>query len=253
MSVRLMADVFEFSEARGTDRMVLLAIADEADDDGKGGYPGFDLLAHKCRLPRTTVRRAVDRLEELGELRVFRPVQRGRGHYTTYEVTIAEKRARVALSGNGPDRAETGHNGPDRADEVPLTSTTNGHAVRGTQDASKTLSAFDRFWDVYPLHVGRQDALRAWAKIPKGVDPEAVIAGAERYRDDKNRKPDFTKHPGPWLRAGRWEDDPLPPSGIATNGHAPPPHVSIPAAQRRAEEERLKAERRRLVERLAVD
>ncbi len=38
-----------------------------------------------------------------------------------------------------------------------------------------------------------------------------IIAGALRYRHDPNRDPTYTQTPGPWLRAGRWEDDPLPP------------------------------------------
>jgi hypothetical protein len=202
--------------------MVLLAIADEADDDGKGGYPGFDLLAHKCRLPKTSVRRAVDRLAELGELRVFRPAQRGRGHYTTYEVTIAEKRAKLAPSEIGPQRAESGHNGPEGAAAVPLTSDDGDtqYAVPGTQE--KNLSPFDRFWTVYPRHVGKQDAYRAWLKLPRDTDMEAVIAGAERYAKDPNRKAEFTKHPGPWLRDGRWTDEPLPASVTPTNGFHKP-------------------------------
>jgi hypothetical protein len=41
------------------------------------------------------------------------------------------------------------------------------------------------------------------------VDPEVVISGAQRYRDDPQRRRkdiEFTKHPGPWLNAERWTD-----------------------------------------------
>lgn len=70
--------------------------------------------------------------------------------------------------------------------------------------------AFARFWDVYPRKVGKGEARKAWTKIVKsGVDPEAIIVGAERYRDDPMRRRSdikFTKHPGPWLNAERWVD-----------------------------------------------
>lgn len=66
---------------------------------------------------------------------------------------------------------------------------------------------FDRFWSVYPRKVGKGEARKVWAKLRKqGINPEELIAGAIRYRDDPKRKPDFTKHPGPWLNAERWTD-----------------------------------------------
>lgn len=75
-------------------------------------------------------------------------------------------------------------------------------AARATEDVE-----FDRFWSVYPRKVGKGEARKVWAKLRKqGIDPEELIAGAIRYRDDPKRKPDFTKHPGPWLNAERWTD-----------------------------------------------
>ena len=66
---------------------------------------------------------------------------------------------------------------------------------------------FDRFWAVYPRKVGKGEARKVWARLRKqGVDPEELIAGAVRYRDDPQRKPNYTKHPGPWLNAERWTD-----------------------------------------------
>ena len=44
----------------------------------------------------------------------------------------------------------------------------------------------------------------------KKVNPERIIAGALRYRDDPNRDPAFTKYPGTWLRAEAWNNGPLP-------------------------------------------
>jgi len=82
-----------------------------------------------------------------------------------------------------------------------------------------TLIGFDAFWRVYPLKTGKVAARKAWDRAIRRANAADIIAGAERYRDDPNRKPDFTKYPEGWLNAGRWEDDPLPgPSRPANAG-----------------------------------
>lgn len=75
-------------------------------------------------------------------------------------------------------------------------------APRATEDVM-----FSRFWEAYPRKIGKGEARKVWDRLrKKGADLEAVIAGAQRYRDDPKRKPDYTKHPGPWLNAERWTD-----------------------------------------------
>lgn len=69
---------------------------------------------------------------------------------------------------------------------------------------------FDRFWAVYPRHVGKDAARKAFSKALGRItedDPLAVIlAGVERALpgwDD----PNFIPHPASWLNAGRWDDE----------------------------------------------
>ena len=78
-------------------------------------------------------------------------------------------------------------------------------------------AAFDRFWAAYPRHEAKDKARKAWEKLikDKRTDPDVIIAGAARYRDDPGRDPQFTAHPASWLNAGRWTDDPLPLAGQA--------------------------------------
>lgn len=66
---------------------------------------------------------------------------------------------------------------------------------------------FDRFWEVYPRRAGKGQARRAWATAIKVADPEVIVAGAERYRDDPTRDPRFTKHPSTWLNGECWTDE----------------------------------------------
>jgi hypothetical protein len=69
---------------------------------------------------------------------------------------------------------------------------------------------FERFWSVYPRRDDKADAFKAWQSLPAEVTLEEIVAGAERYRDDPNRTPQFTKLPATWIRAGSWENGPLP-------------------------------------------
>ena len=77
----------------------------------------------------------------------------------------------------------------------------------------KSGDAFDEFWSIYPLRVGKDAARRAWAKAIRRATADDITAGARRYRDDPNRDEGYTKHPATWLNAGCWDDDPLPAKG----------------------------------------
>jgi hypothetical protein len=70
MSVRVMADVWDYSDSTGSGRLVLLAIADSADHDGTNAWPSVQTIANKCRLSPRTVQRLTKELVILGELRI---------------------------------------------------------------------------------------------------------------------------------------------------------------------------------------
>lgn len=67
MSVAIMTTCWKHSQARGTDLLVLLALADIANDDGEC-WPSIPHLAKKCRLDTRTTQRRIRSLEELGEV-----------------------------------------------------------------------------------------------------------------------------------------------------------------------------------------
>lgn len=69
MSIRVMNRVWENSTACGGELLVLLAIADHADDRGFA-WPGIDSLARKSRLTNRHVPRCLKNLAAAGELQV---------------------------------------------------------------------------------------------------------------------------------------------------------------------------------------
>jgi hypothetical protein len=54
----------------------------------------------------------------------------------------------------------------------------------------------------------------------------AILAGAQRYRDDPNREEGFTAHPTTWLNRAGWDDPPIPSRVSARPADPPRPMTS---------------------------
>lgn len=63
-----MLAVFDHSESRLAARLVLLALADHADDEGGNAWPKIATIQAKARLGERTVQTALRELEEAGEI-----------------------------------------------------------------------------------------------------------------------------------------------------------------------------------------
>lgn len=70
MSVRIMAAVFDTEGMSPTAKLVALAMADHASDDGRNIYPGLARLERKTGLSRASVQRAIKWLLENGYLAI---------------------------------------------------------------------------------------------------------------------------------------------------------------------------------------
>jgi hypothetical protein len=87
--------VLESSGSRGAARLVLIAIADRATDDGRGAFLSNVQLQRDAAVDERTVRRALRELERLGELVVE---GRARNGANAYRVQLAP----AATPGNIP-------------------------------------------------------------------------------------------------------------------------------------------------------
>lgn len=97
-----------------------------------------------------------------------------------------------------------------------------------------------RFWEIYPLKKSKDGARRSWAAALKKAAASDIIAGAERYRDDPARKPEYTKHPTTWLNQGCWTDEPTPIPGnvvaLRGNDRLSEKHAMLARSMQRAAE-----------------
>jgi hypothetical protein len=211
VSVEVMAWVWRHGPKEPTDRLVLLAVADHADEAGHA-YPSMAGIAEKACLSERGARKIVRRLEAQGWLRV--EVGGGRGGKSRYWVQMAIKGEQE--TGN----EKPGMRNPEHESTKPGTRVheTRNHRSpepsrnhQGTIKVSRAADGFDDFWAVYPRKVAKGAAVRAYANARKSADAATILAGAERYRDDPRRDPAFTAHPATWLNAERWADEPAAP------------------------------------------
>lgn len=85
MSIKVLSHVWEHSQLSGTELLMLLAIADNADDDGICWY-SVKSLAAKARVSPRQAKRLINQIEESGELVVKRYL--GRQKTATYVITL---------------------------------------------------------------------------------------------------------------------------------------------------------------------
>jgi hypothetical protein len=93
MSIKRMSAVWEYSQHKGSALLLMLAIADMADDLGVA-WPGYGYLARKIRMGRDSAIRLADVCHESGELwRVQRSQQRSNMYVVAIGLTGDELKA----------------------------------------------------------------------------------------------------------------------------------------------------------------
>jgi hypothetical protein len=71
------------------------------------------------------------------------------------------------------------------------------------------LLGFDEFWKIYPRHVAKKAAERAYRRAVKSATAVDILHGAMRYAAERTGQDgQFTKHPATWLNGGCWDDEP---------------------------------------------
>ena len=118
MSVRTMARVWEHSKHKGTCLLMLLAIADFADDQGRA-FPSVLRLALKCRTSTRNANMILAALRESREL----TVDRGKGPSGTNRFRVALV---VEADGQSPTPMKPGS---PLKNSSPLQAPTNGGEV----------------------------------------------------------------------------------------------------------------------------
>ena len=237
--------------AQCRNRLVLIALADRYNDDTGVCWPSIKTISEEIGVSVPTVHKAIRSLEKAGLIARgnphwvshLRPDRRPTVWTLSLDMVKPEEGGRETDNGVAEvlDRGEGVFTPQDERGKDVLTERGKGvfnargkdvltdgvktslHKPKGNPNPEpkpepKDLDhpaddRFTEFWGTVPRKVGKGAARRAWKKAVKKVDPQVIIEGMRRYRDDPNRADEFTAHPSSWLNAERWDDDPLPARG----------------------------------------
>jgi hypothetical protein len=173
VSIRITEEVWEHSEAEGTKRLVLLVLADNADDERRYAWPSVPRIARRVRRSERAVQRVLRELVEEGELRVVR--EGG---------TIGGKRRATlyAIRPYGP--GSTGFVAGDNHVGVTVSSTSNDSGRSATSTASRVPveQLEPRLQERLPAVMERLSEL-CRAKGAEPPDPERVAYRLRKYPD----------------------------------------------------------------------
>ncbi|MEC9268504.1 MAG: helix-turn-helix domain-containing protein [Pseudomonadota bacterium] len=201
MSIEAMTRVWKESKATGTALVVLLALADHANDDFVA-WPSIATLSTRARVDRRSVIRTLQKLVDMGELKVVGEGIRGVKKYRlTSDASVTR------------DADVTGDTDVTPTSDASVTSTSDASVTRTltkpTLEPSINKSdRFDEFWSAYPKRVAKGQARKAWDRLVKTNDPEQIIAGAKRYALDQSEQDiKFIRHPATWLNGEGWLDE----------------------------------------------
>lgn len=201
MSISLMTAVWRL-DLPSSDKMVLLALADAANDDGitwmalqsKEGVK-LDLLK-KTSLSRRAIQGALKRLCDAGYLsRIDRP---GKGVIWTVK----------GCSTCAPDNERGAARAPGGAADAPKPLINHSSEAKASSESAKS-SEFDEFWKCYPHKKAKGAALKAYLKARKAVDHGTLVnAVATQVRWGVWADSKYSPHASTWLNNERWADEP---------------------------------------------
>lgn len=228
MSIKIMQEVWQSAPVSGGTLLVLLAIADSADETSRTCFPGIENLAHKARLSERQVKRVIAELTDLAIIHVDRnaspfktnlyrisdphlwcgsdnmsPTPMGRPCHPRWDAHVTSDGTPMS-----PKPSVTSEEPSDRAREELFLFPEETQPKRQDQ----TSDQFETFWKVYPRKEGKKKARENFARAVKaGADPQDIVAGAKRYAaavDGTEAR--FIKWAQGWLTEERWTDHPEP-------------------------------------------
>ena len=219
MSIKIMQWVWDDGPQEATELLVLLAMADIADDEGLC-WPSIARIARKCRMSDRNARRIIRRLEDGGWL--LTREQRGRNQTNRYTIQKPDKKIGQIVRADKcdtenrtnatvkPDTAMSAEPSRTVSIEPSLFMCAEEEPSSSQKKTDTTEEAFAAFWKIYPRKVKKPSALKAFKAALKKATAEQITASAKAYADHcrtKGTEPGFIAHASSWLNDERWNDE----------------------------------------------
>lgn len=221
MSFKSMVEAFEAKVGNPARKLVLLKLADQANDNGLC-WPSYQTIASACEVDRRTVIRHIKQLEKDGFLRVEKTYNKdaGKNYSNRYHLTIANgvKKSLVSEDHHPSDKLSPPLVSEDHHPSVKLSpepinepisiepiieSITNDVVI---SDVVVSIPpSFEDFWNLYNKKVGKTKCADKWEKISKS-DKELIMKNLPDYLSSIQDK-QYQKHPLTYLNNESWLDE----------------------------------------------
>lgn len=221
MSIEAMVWVLYNCERSGTDKVVMLGLANHADPEGENAWPSVARLARYANVSERAVQQSLARLLADGALLVERqkggqhdtPADRRTNRYCIVGVKSTSPRALDGVKPASPrGEAERGDGVKPASPEPSLRTVPepSEHVdVLTLVDDAHESSGFERLWESYPKRngkrVGRKQAEQQWAKLTS-QQRLAARRGAVHYANACERGLTIAKDAHRWLRDHDFDD-----------------------------------------------
>jgi hypothetical protein len=201
MSIEAVSLVLNNSRATGRAKLVLLGIANHLGDHG--AWPSISTLARYANASERSVKRDIQELVELGELKVELQNAPTKTQYKTnlYWITIGSG---VTDSASGVTDWVSRGDSSGKSGVTPV-GTQNIILTIKEPSLKSDLDSFDTFWLLYPKRIAKADALKAWKQAIKKKTADELIALTKAYSESKLPDMTYIPYPASWLNKGLYE------------------------------------------------
>jgi len=224
MSIRLMTQVWSMTIAEKY-KLVLLSLADQANDDGVC-WPDMETIAARCSVSKRTVMRAVEGLVQLELL----SVDAKRNSTTIYHVHLDGKPAELRLESDKLSPVENdklSRESDKLSGESDKLSSLHTRTVKNPKETPTRVreATFEKVWTAYPLKTAKKPALFEWHKVvgEHADGGQAVADRMLRWIEAQQKTDQWLRGVIPHLRTVLHQarfDDPLPGDAMAApQGH----------------------------------
>ncbi|HII3752266.1 TPA: helix-turn-helix domain-containing protein [Pasteurella multocida] len=230
MSSKLLGHVWDLDLPDHATKLVLLRLADSANDETGECWPSLKHIQDKCNIKsKNTIRRALEVLEQLGLLVVIkRKLSAKQNTSNLYRLNIKKilEPSSVSIKLGGGSNSELGGSNSELgggSNSEPRTNNSfepinelNTPLPPKVENSDELENAFDVFWKVYKIKVNKSGALKSFKSAYKKFSQKTkctIQQFAEMLADDVQKRLSlgqfgFDKlHPTTYLNNARWEDE----------------------------------------------
>lgn len=183
-----------------SEKLVYLVLADHVDDNGEC-YPSVATIAKESLLSRGTVFKCLNALEEKGLIRrVARTADNGAQQSNIYYITLNEREIKPNVADKTVYQA---------SEQPELTTPAPEPEPEPIEEPEEEYpSEFTAIWAVYPKHVAKKQALKAWKTARKKTNSAFLLARVQMFATQSaHTETKYIPNLATWLNGERWNDE----------------------------------------------